>query len=527
MFKLDDKKILIFFYGAVAILSSLSFQSKPYILVYLGFCFLLGWLYFKGSAKESGGDDGVNKKRFVLVVVSLSGLILAAKIIPFLLAKAPLGYDSGIYRGIIDFFSARLPYLPVSPGNWQMAEPWGLFLSTNLLSLVGWSTNQILYGYYIVLNLLLGAAVYVLVKEHFGRKAAICSLFLFAVSITQFRAFWMMYYKNILALFLMLMAFYLLERKSWLAVPIAGFLGAAHRPTFLIFGLAMAGYFLATVLKRGCSSKKKYIFISGLGILTVALSLYIYNPQAILNFLSGDVEEMVQTFGPDSATTGKFFFNFQFYRQMTTLYLPLAILGLIRLIQKRKFNPLFFCFIFSFIIVYFNLIFHNRFIIPLDIMVVVLSGVALSVLAVKFWSTLSGKAAVIVFLLGVLYVFGICVKDMKPLISNAELAEIESLSGIAKENDYVMAVTSYYSPWVYGFSGRKAITPRLFEYDKWSVLKWKTFWSTGNLELRHQLLDEYEKPLYVFIGDRAGRMDFSSDPAFIRISQRIWRYSGD
>ena len=129
--------------------------------------------------------------------------------------------------------------------------------------------------------------------------------------------------------------------------------------------------------------------------------------------------------------------------------------------------------------------------------------------------------------MGVLYVFGICVKDMKPLISNAELAEIESLSGIAKENDYVMAVTSYYSPWVYGFSGRKAITPRLFEYDKWSVLKWKTFWSTGNLELRHQLLDEYEKPLYVFIGDRAGRMDFSSDPAFIRISQRIWRYSGD
>lgn len=108
-----------------------------------------------------------------------------------------------------------MPNLPQFPeGAWEKGESWGLYLSTNLLPLAGLSGNKILYGYYILLNLLLGLSMHVVVKKFFNQNAAILALFIFALYITQFQTYWMMYYKNIADLFLMLIAFYLLWQKS-------------------------------------------------------------------------------------------------------------------------------------------------------------------------------------------------------------------------------------------------------------------------------------------------------------------------
>ena len=116
------------------------------------------------------------------------------------------------------------------------------------------------------------------------------------------------------------------------------------------------------------------------------------------------------------------------------------------------------------------------------------------------------------------------VLSKKPLISQEELSEIMSLSNLVKEDELVMATDSYYSPWVYGFSGRKTIAPGLFEYNKWNRDKWAAFWLSPDLKLRHFLLDEYKGPIYIFVGDKQHPMDFSDDPRFTRRSKRIWKY---
>lgn len=505
-----NKKFLFGVYSLLIILSCFGFESKVYIPFYVAFAFFIGWLYFFGEGEEKD----FKLSRWLIIIPLI--IILVSRIIPFVFSETPLGYDTGIYKKNIEDFRLALPDLPkVSKGAWLAQESWGLYLGTNLLSLVRLSENQIFYGYYILLSLLLGFSIYVLVKRFFGQNAAILAVFIFAISLTQFEAYWMMYYKNIAALFLMLMAFYLLAKKSWLVIPVAGFLGGLHQPTFLIFGLAMFAHFLF-------NKEKKYHLISGIAILVIALSLYIHNQQAISQFLSPDLQELVKIFGP-GAGAGTFF-DFNFYRQIITFYLPFAILGLIYLIKTKQFNYLFFYFIFNFAIVYFNLLFHNRFIIHFDIIVIVLAGIGASFILAKFLPTFAGKAAICILLIGAVYILGTVVLNKKPLISEEELVEIKSLSNLAKENEFVMATDSYYSPWLYGYSGRKTIAPGLFEHNKWNREKWAAFWFSPDLELRYFLLDEYQGPIYLFVGDKQHKMDFSNDPRFEKISKRVWKY---
>jgi len=577
---LGNRKFLFLIYGVLIVLSCLGFEEKLYIPFYLAFAFLIGLLsnesfanrcesYANGS-ELNANEKGGNKKWMWLVVPALI-IIFVSRIVPFLGFEAPLGYDTGIYKKSIENFARALPNLPAfSKGAWDLSQPWGLFLSTNLLSLIGLSSNQILYGYYILLNLLLGLSIYVVVKKFFNQNAAILAIFIFALSLTQFQTYWMMYYKNIAGLFLMLIAFYLLAQKSWLVVPVAGFLGGLHQPTFLIFGLAMLinneslSEFKRTIvtnlmrinannmrmknyksfvdLSELCANNMRmkglrirgilasiregfvryYHLITGIGILAVAFSLYIHNPQAIFQFLSPNLEELVKTFGPGAA--GGTFFDFTLYRQIVTFYLPFALLGLIYLIQKRQFNYLFFYFIFNFAIVYFGFIFHKRFIIHLDIITIILAGVGGSYILVRLWPSLTGKVAITILLIGAGYILTIVVLNKKPLINQEELAEIKSLAYIAKEDEYVMATDSYYSPWVYGYSERKTIAPGLFEHNKWNLAEWNAFWRSKDATLYYILLDKYPSPIYIFVGDRQIQLDFTGIAGFERISKRIWKY---
>lgn len=508
---ISNNKFLFLFYSVLVVLSCLGFESKMYIPFYLAFAFFIGWLWFFGKS----GKKKEMKLSCWWIVIPLV-IVLLVRVIPFSFSEAPLGYDTGIYKKTIEDFQESLPELPhFSEGAWGKSEPWGLYLSTDLLSVMGLSANQILYGYYILLNLLLVLAIYAVTKKFFNQNAAIIAVFIFALSLTQFHTYWMMYYKNIAGLFLMLMALYLLRQKSWLVIPVAGFLGGTHHATFLIFGLAVIAHFIF-------NKDKIYHLITGISILIIALSLYLHNPQAILQFLSLDAGQLVETFGPGAG--GGTFFDFNFYRQIITFYLPFAILGLIYLIKKRRFNYLFFWFIFNFVIVYFNFIFHNRFIIHLDIIVIILAGVGASYLVGKLISTLTGKIAIGILLLGAGYILGMVVLNTQPLISNEELTEIKSLAKIAKEDEYVMATDSFYSPWIYGYSQRKTIAPGLFEYNKWDKKEWATFWFSPDLELRHSLLDEYGRPIYLFVGDKQHQMDFSNDSRFKKINSRLWLY---
>jgi len=508
-----ERKILFLIYAVLIVLSCFSFKVGAYIPFFLAFSFFIGWLYFtKKESGEGGGDFKISRWLIIIPII----FILISRILPFFFAEAPLGYDTGIYKKSIENFARALPELPQfsSENAWDMRQPWGLCLSTNLFSLIGFSEIQVFYGYYIFLSLFLGGAVYAIVKRFFNQNAAILAFFVFALSLTQFQTFFMVYYKNIASLFLMLIGFYLLKEKSWLVIPVAGFLGGLHRPTFYIFGLAMFAHFIF-------NKNKKYHLVSGILILLVAASLYAHNPQAIYQFLSPDLGETIKTFGPGGGGT---FFDFEFYRKLIVFYLPFAVLGLIGLIKKKRFDYLFFWFIFNFLIVFLGLLFYNRFIIPLDIIVIILSGVTFSQILAKIWERREGKASLAVLMIGAVYLFVVFFQYAQPLISDEELTEIKSLEHIAGEDEYVMATDSFYSPWVYGFSERKTIAPGLFEYDQWNREEWWGFWTTKDPDVWDLLLDRYKKPVYLFLGDKQHQIDFSSNARFEKISKRIWKY---
>jgi hypothetical protein len=217
-------------------------------------------------------DDEIKIPHF-LVLLPIT-IILVFRTIPYMNNSVPLGYDPGIYKYIMETYSSNMPGLPG-----ENLEIWarngfepGLFMITDLLYLIGYDTRTILTGVFIFFELLLGLGIYAAAGRFFGKEVGILSLFIFSISVVQYQVFWYMYYKNVVALFIMLIALYLLRSGKYLPFIItATFVGASHRPTFLIFGLIYLTYFII---------HRKYLVkntLAGAVVLALALTFYIPN----------------------------------------------------------------------------------------------------------------------------------------------------------------------------------------------------------------------------------------------------------
>ena len=86
-------------------------------------------------------------------------------------------------------------------------------------------------------------------------------------------------------------------------------------------------------------------------------------------------------------------------------------------------------------------------------------------------------------------------KNAKPLVNQEELSIISNL----EPNSYTLVTSSYYAPWVLGYSKTKTITPGLFDYNKWDYETWQKFWNSDSEEAI-KMLQDYKRPLYIFVG---------------------------
>ncbi len=92
-------------------------------------------------------------------------------------------------------------------------------------------------------------------------------------------------------------------------------------------------------------------------------------------------------------------------------------------------------------------------------------------------------------------------RNTKPLITESQLDLIKELQN-TEPDAYAMSWSSEYSPWILGYSERKTIAPGLFDYNKWNLEQWNQFWSTQDKEETIELMSVYDKPIYLFIGNR-------------------------
>ncbi len=424
-------------------------------------------------------------------------LIILFRIIPYINNPIPLGYDTGIYKYAVEHGLTNLD-------NWVLrsVEPGFLYLMSIFKPIL--STHSILTYLLIFFSLILGLAVYLVASEFFGKEVGLIAIFIYALSFAQFLTFTYMYYKNIIALSLALFSIYYLKkydstRNKWflfLFILLGGLTGAIHRPTFYIYGLSYFFYaFISPYNKKYDYKLMLHNILYGIIILAIAGIFYIgiFSPS-----ITQIIEPVLQGFVQTGESPGTFI-NFFTYQFSTLTYLPFAILGFFYLIRKRKFNMLFFWTLITTIIVYFQFFFFNRFIIHLDIMLIILASLGFFII-IKDNKKL-GLIILILMLFSSAFVLLKEARDTKPLINDAELNTIQYLSTL-ESNAYVMTTSSVYSPWVLGYSDRKTIAPGLFDYDKHIESEWNDFWKTTDINKIKQFMDSYQKPLYIFIGEK-------------------------
>ena len=407
-------------------------------------------------------------------------LTLSLRLIPYINNSIPLGYDAGIYRYGIDTFQG------INSTEWAKTTFSPIFIYLTTILRTFFTTEFILTYILIFLNLLIPLTLYMTTKEYFNKSTAIISTIIYSLSIIQFKLFSYLYFKNIIAIPLLLLTFYFYKKnKPKLFILTAALTGATHRPTFLILILS----YLALTIKQ--KSKKDLISIIKIGILTLIFYLG-FIKQAILPLITPVTQSLIQP-----GTAPGTFIDFFTYQYSILTYLPFALIGLIYLIKQKDYNLIFFSTIIPLAIVYFQFFFFNRFIIHLDLFLIILSGIGFSIL-IQYKKKL-GTIITIILLISAGVLVTQEALNSKPLINNQELEAVQYLQN-TEENAYVMATTSLYSPYVLGYSGRKTIAPGLFEYNKHDKQEWINFWTTKNIEEVKQFLNEYQKPLYILIG---------------------------
>lgn len=490
---------LIVIYTLLALFMSISLIGKYSLQLHLLALILAIFGVFIMPKEEvlAGKNSNKNVHYFLLIAAFL--IILFFRLIPYTHDSVPLGYDAGIYKKGFESYRDGLPL-----DSWLQQQPPLLYYLGKVFYTMGFSTNQILIHFFIFFNLLLGFVVYLTAKKFFNEKTGIIAVLLYSVSVVQFKVFEMMYYKNIVALSLLLFSFYFLRSNRYIPFIIsASLLGGIHRPTYLICALSFVGYTLGDGIKINLREKSKIKInksslnkniLSGTAIILFTSIFYIGRFKTAIF----DTAELLLTSLGEKEIAGTFinFFDYQF---LSLAYLAFALLGFFMLAKRKQFNILFFWFLFNGIIVYFRLFFFNRYIIMLDLVMIILAASSL-------YMVIQNKRKLGIFIAILLILSsGIITlneaRSAKPLITQDELSLIMQLNSTEKDA-FVMSTHSYYSPWVYGYSNRRTIAPGLFDYDKWNYSKWTLFWTSSNETEAKQILSVYKIPLYIFIGEK-------------------------
>ncbi len=489
---------LIAVYALFVFLISIGIFHK-FSLQFHIFAFILA-LFGTAILPESIKEDKISKKWHYFILAGVLLLVVLFRMIPYINNYVPLGYDPGIYKYGIEFGLNNLDEWILGGGM----EPGFLYLMEIFKTFL--STQSILTWLFILFNVLLGFSIYLFTREFINKKAAIFSVLVYALSIVQFKTFWYLYYKNVIGLSLMLFSMYFLlryeklEKKIYLFlfILLGGLVLAVHRPTFYIFGISYFIYALISPYKKGYDYKKlKINVLSGIAIIFIGILFYFGKFSPAITSIMPSVAEGFISPGESPGT----FISFFTYQFSTLFYIPIALLGLFYYVKKKEFNMVVIWAIINLSIVYFQFFFFNRFIIHLDIALIILSGAGFAIL-------IQEKKKLSVFILIALFISGGIVaynesKNSKPLISEDTLTLIEKIPEITEPNAKIISISSEYSPWVKGYSYRETIAPGLFDENKWNEEEWNKFWSTENEEETKSLMSVYSRPIYLFAGTKS------------------------
>lgn len=471
-----------------------------------------------------GRHEGKELKHAWAYVLLAFIIAVSLRATPYMGNTVPLGYDSGLYRSTIDAYTNALPAIPeASLDTWmKQSQEQGMFIIADVLHLFGSDWYVMETAFMIFFSSLLVLPIYLVSKRYFGeRSAAIAALF-FAVSMTQFRMFEMMYYRTVFGIYFLLLSVWLLDTKHrWLPVITVTALGFFHRPELLLYGFVW-------IIHTAMHFRDREVLKRNVLVVVVAALLLV--PFYAMRWQESLLSVLIPSI---TSPGGGTFFDFQTYQYLSLIYLPFGLIGAAFMARRKQFNALFFFFLVNIIIVFFELVFYYRFIITLDIALVILASYGVvSLLENKHYNRHLRTACLAALLLTGLIIASKAALESKPLVSEGQLAAMEWIKGNTNSSAFVVA-QSPDTPWVLGWSERRVIAPGFLDWSNWTKAEWFEFMGGTDLNKTVALLNRYNGTLYLYYSNlpmTVIKKDKFNNSCFQKVyetdSSIIYRYLG-
>jgi len=524
----------IWFFSATVAYLIVLFIATPkelswwYVVAF--FCFSLFVFFIAPQAlrEKMKMDDALWRTIATIAIL----LLIASRVVAFVhWGEAPFGYDTGIY---LETFRQYQSSTDANP----------LWLIARLSYWIGLSPEQSMTIAYAFWNMLLAGGVYLAVKSLFGKRIyAVAALFIFSVSIAQYEAYAWMFYRMMISFVFAMGTIALLGRRSWLAAITGSMAGVIHPAGFMLFAFGYLLTFFGSCIQwaRSRSTVWKtttvYLFVVGMVMLAISLTVNPVEYRGMIHFIT---DEKLQLDAVDQYLSQELsgaYLNYSGFIVSILLYLPFVLVGywwLIRTYKTWRSQPsslALLCAGVMLLVTFFYIggefIFFRRFLLFLDLLLLIPASVALGSFMNYFSTEWVGKTFLLFLLAGFSLLSLTYAWTRPPHIPPEELQEMKRVSMMMEDEAYAMATNTYYTPWVYGYLSRKAIAPGYF-LNIWSTDEWGRFWHTGTDTQREALLREYgDEPIYLFIGSRQEAYpaleDFLSEHAQ-QVGLFIWKY---
>lgn len=440
-------------------------------------------------------------------------------------SAVPLGYDWGFYKATFDAYAEGDLPLATQP-NWMALqfEPGLPTLHAVLAGVAGLSSSDHLRYLFPFLAGLNSLFAFVAARAYAGTRAGLLAAGLMAVSSLQLEAHAYLYEKNLVALGLLCVALFLLQRRAWLACGLLlGAIGAWHRPTLL---LAAVGFAAAVLADPGLRvAWRGWVRTAALAV-ALFLPVWLAMPETFLSTGFAVAQQSAASISTGTAAgTGTFYATAAGLRLMAP-YAPLAIAAAALAWRWPSLRAPVLVGAAALAYVALELPLHHRFLLMADALALLVAGAAVAPLAGP--RALPVGAAVLVLAAGLgVATMGNPNEPHRFLDEEqwSELAWLETLPANA-----TLVADNLRSPYVLATSGRLTYGPGLFD-DAHTRTEWGRFWSGLAGDGLEQFMAPYPKPVYVVQTPQPGP-DWGSaslrEPEFELVHEAgglaVWRY---
>ena len=406
------------------------------------------------------------------VEIGVIVLLFSAMILRFFWSyftyDVPLGYDPGIYRYL--FFKHAEGFPPFWIGDvepWSRSHPLGLFIVTTPLIRLGLPVDWLIGWIWNVVPMVLLCTLVWITRTRFDRTVALLTFFLGLVSIPFFDGFIAMYWKTYVALFWVIVTFYLLERRSWWAALTSLMVLLTHHQTSLIFVFCLGTEWLLQLPRHW--SNRLFRTMTILAAVLVALAFVVYLPvlkEAIIDHIPA-----LLTLG--KASYGGAFPSPIFYLQT---YSPILLLGAIGcfwdLQRNRRITVWHTATIFCVLLVLLRFFFYRRFFLLLDFFLLPFAALGLKVLWERAKSTALRVIIVIVLALQIYIAYEVMVRR-KPVIDRETLTLVQSLHAFVPDDAIVVGAENLSPVWARGWLNEQLVYGPGLMGLQWTEKQWE------------------------------------------------------